>query len=64
MTMSDAKLETIAAIRRLSPSASEAFLDDFSERQLQAFLRRLEEVEDYRNAGRSADLQRRGHSPN
>lgn len=57
------KSETIAAIRRLAPSASEEFLDNFSEGQLQSFLERLEEVESrYRDIG-PAKNERRGHNP-
>ena len=51
LNMSDAKAEAIAAIRRLKPSASETFLNDFSERQLQAFLARLEEAQAWRERG-------------
>jgi hypothetical protein len=62
-TMSTTKSETIAAIRRLAPSASAEFLDNFSERQLQSFLERLEEVESRYRGTTSKKSERRGHNP-
>ena len=62
-TMSTTKSETIAAIRRLAPSASEEFLDNFSERQLQSFLARLEEVESRFRDITPLKNARRGHHP-
>lgn len=62
--MATTKSEMIAAIRRLAPSASEAFLANFSEPQLESFLARLEEVERrYRDITPSRH-ERRPHNPN
>lgn len=62
-TMINTKSEMIAAIRRLAPSASQEFLDNFSERQLESFLARLEEVESRYRDITPFKSERRGHNP-